>query len=221
MVELALPNLRELYWEPQRRLHLSYAKRQDDLEMQLLRSLVGKKLDKLEILEDANQVDPIPSRDHNVHQLTEELVIASRDVKHMFLFFMVDARVFFEICRPEWNWERLESLQLTSSLLDPPSDTNSMLQRADYTNNMLERAGTVARKMPKLQSMMLRSAVRENAGVFQYRAPAAWDRPGMIAWRASWPLEIERRVVDAWTPVAAQREVCRQPLKVCCRVLPW
>jgi hypothetical protein len=86
---------------------------------------------------------------------------------------------------------------LTSSTLDP-------LQLRIKINKMLARAGEVAKRMPKLQVLELWSAGKAGAGVFQYRAPTAWNCPRVITWRGNWSLTMGQQVIDTWRSVAAQ-----------------
>lgn len=115
--------------------------------------------------------------------------------------FLIDAKDFFQACRPNWIWKDLVSLALTSRLL------NSTEARAEI-NNMLYAAGIVARNMPKLRIMEIWSGGRGQATIFRYHV---MNDSTMISWHSVWDLQLESRVIKTWKAVAlkySRRELC-------------
>ncbi|KAK0638828.1 hypothetical protein B0T16DRAFT_462567 [Cercophora newfieldiana] len=148
-------------------------------------------------------------RDRRTIRTTSRSVTAylSLNLEHMAISSIADASIFFEECKPEWTWERLISLTLTSALLSPD-------ENASEVNDMLRLAGIMATRMPKLETMELWNAEEGLACVFQYRAARAWDCPAKITWRSTWSLQLRDDVIEAWKPVAARKDACRAGLEV-------
>ena len=129
------------------------------------------------------------------------LVEASLGLEHLAASFVTDASHFFDACR-KWNiWPRLESLALTSNVLEPQ-------QHSVYINDLLETIALVAIKMPRLKSMELWNGRAGFAGVFQYQISEV-DPTAKITWRSTWDLPLEPRVLKAWQAVASKRVDCK------------
>ncbi len=117
------------------------------------------------------------------------LVEASLGLEHLAASFVSDASHFFDACQ-KWNvWPRLESLALTSNVLESQ-------QQSVYINDLLETVALVAMKMPRLKSMELWNGRAGFAGVFQYQISES-DGTAKITWRGTWDLPLEPRVLKA------------------------
>ena len=133
------------------------------------------------------------------------LVEASLGLEHLAASFVSDASHFFNACQNGNIWPRLESLTLTSNILNPQ-------QQSVYINNLLGTAALVAMKMPRLKVMELWNGRAEFAGVFQYRIFESGPRTAEITWRSTWDLPMEPRVFNAWQDVASERVDCKLQL---------
>ena len=153
----------------------------------------------------------IPSR-----TVTAELAIASAKLpclEHLSASFLVDARHFFPVvvslAGAPGSWAKLASLTLTSQLLAPD-------QSAARINDLLGTAAAAAERLPALESMELWNGKEGLACVFQYQdlAPSSSSSstgPPRITWRATWDVELEPRVVEAWKKVVVyKRGPCAQ-----------
>ena len=129
------------------------------------------------------------------------LVEASLGLEHLAASFVSDASHFFATCQKWTVWHRLESLALTSNLLQPQ-------QRSVCINDLLETVALVAMKMPRLKSMELWNGRAGFAGVFQYQISES-DWAAKITWRGTWDLPLEPRVLKAWQAVASERVDCK------------
>lgn len=123
-------------------------------------------------------------------------------LQHLSVSFMVDAEDFFNYCQERWTWRRLETLILTSQLLQEAKPHEEI-------NDLLHKASVVARRMPKLRTMVLWNGARGNACAFIFRAEKGCDS---ITWRSKWDLGINRKVKEGWEQVASKVHSC--PLRV-------
>ena len=129
------------------------------------------------------------------------LVEASLGLEHLAASFVSDASHFFDACQ-KWNiWPRLESLALTSNILEPQ-------QQSLYINDLLETIALVAMKMPRLKVMELWNGRAGFAGFFKYQICES-DRTAKITWRSTWDLTLESRVLEAWQAVVSERVDCK------------
>ena len=129
------------------------------------------------------------------------LVEASLGLEHLAASFVSDASHFFNACQKRNIWPRLESLALTSNVLQSQ-------QQSVYINDLLETVALVAMKMPRLKSMELWNGRAGFAGVFQYQVLES-DRTAKITWRGIWDLSLEPHVLKAWQAVASERVDCK------------
>ena len=127
--------------------------------------------------------------------------------------FLVDAKDFFHVFQSEWIWKDLESLALTSKLLNIIEDT----AKAKNINNMFHAAGVAARNMPKLQIMEIWTGGRGHASIFRYRVT---DDFTTLSWHSVWDLQLESRVIKAWEEVARDSQYSRHELRVETRQIP-
>lgn len=127
-------------------------------------------------------------------RLEAKFASKSRDLQSMAISFMVNAEDFFRHCRPEWTWPRLQTLALTSQLLQ--QEKHSLIEP------LLCRVGIIARNMPKLHTLVLWNGGKGHACAFIYR----WsERNGAsIIWRGTWHLTLGPGVIDAWRLVASE-----------------
>ena len=114
----------------------------------------------------------------------------SRQLESLSVAFIADARHFFNGCQPQWRWDNLQSLALTSRLMTPTSCAGDI-------NNLLQDAGKAALCMPKLQRMTLWNGAKGEACAFVYS-----KKDASIIWRGTWQMKLELHVVQAWEQVA-------------------
>ncbi|KAL6805996.1 hypothetical protein J3E68DRAFT_442229 [Trichoderma sp. SZMC 28012] len=95
------------------------------------------------------------------------------------------------------TWPNLESIALTSSLLDVAADTKSI-------NNLLRAAAGAALEMPKLQTMEMFS--QRAMSVFVFRYCRSLDGMPTITISSSWSHPLEPEVVSAWDRVGHKHE---------------
>ena len=88
------------------------------------------------------------------------------------------------------------------------SDVLESQQQSVYISDLLETITLVAMKMPRLKSMEFWNGKAGFAGVFQYQIFES-DRTAKIAWRGTWDLPLEPRVLKAWQAVASERVDCK------------
>ena len=129
------------------------------------------------------------------------LVEASLGLEHLAASFFSDASDFFDACQKQEIWPRLESLALTSNVLEPQ-------QQSVRINDFLEATAPIAKKMPRLKLMELWNGRAGFAGVFQYQISES-DRTAKISWRGTWDVPLEPRVVEAWQAVVSERVDCK------------
>ena len=129
------------------------------------------------------------------------LVEASLSLEHLAASFVPDASHFFKACQNWTTWPRLESLALTSNVLEPQ-------QPSVCINDLLETVALVAIKMPRLKSMELWNGRAGFAGVFQYQVSES-DWTAKITWRGTWGLPLELRILKAWQAVTSERMDCK------------
>ncbi|OBT70758.1 hypothetical protein VF21_10169 [Pseudogymnoascus sp. 05NY08] len=123
------------------------------------------------------------------------------NLEELSISYMINAEDFFPASPPRryWNspppgpWERLQSLALTSQLLQPTIDHPE-------TNALLHRAGISALQMPKLHTLVLWNGTRGFAAAFIYRVHRDC---ASIAWRGTWNHEFTPQVIEAWQSVAS------------------
>jgi hypothetical protein len=174
--------------------------------MKFFKSLIPNNLKRMIIFKDLNEtyisampsglmdiLDPEPIRNAST-KVTKELAEASLDLEHLSAAFITDARQFWEVRQPNWIWEQLQTLSLTSRDLVPHKNPEDI-------NELMYSAALAISKMPKLQLMELWNGGKGYAAVFRYKTIKASGR-AMIAWRSSWALNFETRVVTAWENIA-------------------
>ncbi|KAL7950687.1 hypothetical protein V8C42DRAFT_359572 [Trichoderma barbatum] len=130
----------------------------------------------------------------------------SLKLEHLSVAFMAEAKHFFEACQPQWNWEHLESLTLTSRLMTRGNRAHVI--------GLLRTAGRVALCMPKLQILAIWNGARREACAFTYR-----KKDDTITWRGTWDIQQELcgGVLADWNRVAA-RELQFKVQTICCDI---
>jgi hypothetical protein len=121
------------------------------------------------------------------------LAYRSVGLERLFASYMIDAKDFFKASEPNWIWNNLTSLALTSRLLTLYKPHSSAI------NEMLVDAGTVALRMPKLRTMEIWNGMKRYACAFRYQVTASSTT---IGWCGTWNLELDMDVVDVWKKVA-------------------
>lgn len=159
-----------------------------------------KRLKRLSVFEDFNenylalfQVQPsdIPEIDPDKVRITTPAVCAafaarSLKLEQLSVSFIADAQYFFEACQPQWRWNHLQSLTLTSRLMSPESFPLQI-------TCMLQNAGKAALFMPRLEVMTLWNSIKGEACAFTYR-----KKDGSITWRGTWEFKLEHTVLKVW-----------------------
>jgi hypothetical protein len=127
-------------------------------------------------------------------------------LEHLSAAFLADAQDFFPVVRRAGtlDWRKLTSLTLTSQVLSPAR------HNVPTINNLLEQAA--------LELMEIWNGRKAVACVVRYQAPPLSSLPASVpanqhrqaagarlTWRATWFLELEPRVVEAWERVACKR----------------
>jgi hypothetical protein len=130
-------------------------------------------------------------------QVTKELAKASLSLQHLSAAFIIDASQFWEVCQSNWVWEQLQTLSLTSRDLVPHKEPKDI-------NRLIFSAAQAIKKMPKLQIIELWNGGQGHAAVFRYKSVKVGGC-AKIAWRGSWNLKFETRVVTAWENVTGAR----------------
>lgn len=179
--------------------------------MRLCESLRSDQLRRVVIIENFHGNNPAMSLAVRAAEIDTgyALVEASLGLEHLAASFVSDA-AYFIYASKRWNiWPKLESLALTSNILDPQ-------QQSVYINDFLEAVALVAIKMPRLKSMELWNGRAGFAGVFQYQLLEI-DPTAKITWRGTWDVPLEPRVQKVWQAVTSERLDCK--LKVVTEIL--
>ncbi|KAI1651143.1 uncharacterized protein F4817DRAFT_366713 [Daldinia loculata] len=118
-------------------------------------------------------------------------VLASKslDLQYLSISFMIDAEEFFRRCQSTWSWSHLQSLALTSQLLQDDWEKRKQIEV------LLCRASVLVQKMPKIHTFVLWNGGKAHACAFIYRI----DRDSVsVTWRGTWHLELSPLVVKSW-----------------------
>ena len=171
--------------------------------MRLCESLRSDQLRRVVIFENLHGNNPTMSLAVRAAEIDTAyaLVEASLGLEHLAASFVSDASYFIHASE-RWNiWPRLESLALTSNILDSQQQFVSI-------NGLLESVALVAMKMPRLKSMELWNGRAGFAGVFRYQLFEI-DPTVKITWRGTWDVPLEPRVLEVWRAVATKRLECK------------
>ncbi|OBT65406.1 hypothetical protein VE03_06105 [Pseudogymnoascus sp. 23342-1-I1] len=213
----SFPRLERMVYEPWKAWSQYWGGQQNSQFTRLLQYGLPNTLKRLSVFEDFNKdlttvADPESPLGHGpiediirrfrlddcanrVHQ------IFNLNLEELSISFMINAEDFFleptptqyRDPMPTGSWERLQSLALTSQLLQPT---------ANYidANALLCRSGVWALQMPKLRNFVLWNGARGVAGAFIYRVHR---NDASIAWRGTWSLKLTPQVIEAWRSVAS------------------
>ncbi|KAF5603757.1 hypothetical protein FPCIR_1196 [Fusarium pseudocircinatum] len=97
----------------------------------------------------------IETRRHTKYELGEAFAVKSRNLEHLSVSFMIDARDFFTACKMISDWPQLRSLILTTPLMTKGS--------RGRISDFLVNAGRVAQKMQHLKSLAIWHCSRDDA----------------------------------------------------------
>ncbi|KAF4339333.1 f-box domain protein [Fusarium beomiforme] len=122
-------------------------------------------------------------------ELNQALALRGQKLEHLSVAFMVEARHFFEVCQPGWQWPQLQTLTLTSREMAKTKGTR--------TNQLLMTAAHFSLSIPELKTLTLWNGARGEACSFTYSR-----EDSSIAWRGTWDLDLNHSIIEAWRNVA-------------------
>ncbi|EHK48800.1 hypothetical protein TRIATDRAFT_191778 [Trichoderma atroviride IMI 206040] len=125
----------------------------------------------------------------------------SLELHHLAVSFMVDAEQMFTNCQPTWIWPNLQTLSLTSLILQSDVGKRGAIEA------LLCRAGELVRQMPKMRTLVLWNGGKDHACAFMYCVDEN-DYPS-ITWRGTWDMVMSPRIVESWQDVASTFPSCR------------
>ena len=171
-------------------------------------------LNRLIIFEDAYKFyDQFPKRPAHIESfnlidpsegLGAGFASKSLDLQHLAISFMINAEELFQYCQPKWSWSYLQSLALTSQLLQDD------LEKREQVEALLCRARVLIQKMPKIHTLVLWNGGKAHACAFIYRINRD---SASITWRGTWHLELSPRVVKSWQLAALKRNFSELQVK--------
>ncbi|KAG5749672.1 hypothetical protein H9Q70_007672 [Fusarium xylarioides] len=124
---------------------------------------------------------------------TKQFAARSLDLEVLSVSFLIKAEDFFSDCQPNWTWENLETIILTTGRF-----TYDLVLEA--VSVLLQDAAQVALRMPRLETMVLWNAERMRyATSFTYRRT---KMSATIAWCSTVDLDFDPYTVRAWEEVA-------------------
>ncbi|ROT36879.1 hypothetical protein SODALDRAFT_281540 [Sodiomyces alkalinus F11] len=200
-----LPQLQSVVYEPWR-VASRILKRACDIR------IIPSRVKSLSIFEDPNDqlllamayepsyADDISNNPSASPMLVRALVLRSQELEHLSISLMVDARRFFNACRPSHSWHHLRFLTLTSSIL------RETAPREDISS-LLRDAGVLASHMPQLETMVLWNSRPGEACAAIYQRKKA-SPIATLTWRGTWDLELSPEVVKSWEKVASSNSSC-------------
>ncbi|KAI0872459.1 hypothetical protein GGS24DRAFT_467484 [Hypoxylon argillaceum] len=167
-------------------------------------------LNRLIVFEDSYEsYDLFPKRPAYIHWFnlvdpSEGLgaVFASKslDLQHLSISFMINAQELFRHSQSTWSWLHLQSLALTSQLLQDDWGKRNQIEA------LLCQARAFVQKMPKLHTFVLWNGGKAHACAFIYRINR---NSASITWRGTWHLELSPLVVKLWQ-LAASKLPCSE-----------
>ncbi|UKZ46189.1 hypothetical protein TrVGV298_000388 [Trichoderma virens] len=142
----------------------------------------------------------VPSR-----AIGRDFASKSLSLQHFAISFMVNAEDVFRACHSTWCWQHLQSLALTSELLQANGE------KRDWIEVLLCRAGDLAQQMPKIHTFVLWNGGKGNACAFVYRIVQG---RGSVTWRGTWLLKLSPRVIESWQLANSKLRVSRPELQL-------
>lgn len=152
-----------------------------------------------------NDMDPsiismsmqIETRRFTRSELGEAFAVKSRDLEHLSVAFMIDARDFLRSCKMLSDWPRLRSLILTAPIMAKGS--------RDSISGLLVNTGEVAQQMLHLKSLAIWHCSREKACAVIFHKNEREDRNGhdsaTLTWRGTCDFDFSKEVVETWQKV--------------------
>ncbi|KAF5628020.1 hypothetical protein F52700_8314 [Fusarium sp. NRRL 52700] len=141
----------------------------------------------------------VKTRRPTKYELGEAFAIKSRNLEHLSVSFMIDARDFFTSCKMSSNWHRLRSLILTTPLMTKGSQHR--------ISKLLVNAGQVAQKMEHLRTLAIwHCSHNEASAVIFHRNEKCGSKvygPATLTWRGTRDFDFSEEVVETW-----QKLVC-------------
>ncbi|KAH7204647.1 heterokaryon incompatibility protein-domain-containing protein [Fusarium oxysporum] len=125
------------------------------------------------------------------HFLGTVFAARSRQLEHLSVAFIIDARHFFDASQPNWRWPQLQTLTLTARAIAKAN--------ARQVNKLLQTAAQVALNMPELQTLTMWHGERREACAFTYRR-----KHGSIYWQGTRDVRLESETLEAWEKVAVK-----------------
>ncbi|KAF5722983.1 f-box domain-containing protein [Fusarium mundagurra] len=120
--------------------------------------------------------------------LAREIAVASLSLENLSLSFTVDALDFFDQCRENWLWADLRSLTLTSRLLTCNGDSAKI-------HGLLQTAAQMAKRMPKLERLIIWNGGANEASAFTYRKQ---QHIASVTWQAKGGTKLNPEVYSTW-----------------------
>ncbi|KAJ3544786.1 hypothetical protein NM208_g2867 [Fusarium decemcellulare] len=147
---------------------------------------------------------PWYSSAHNNDGVGVALAYRSVRLEHLAVSFMVDAEQVFRHCQAKWIWPKLQSLALTSQLLQDGREKREQIEA------LLFQASVLARRMPRMHTFVLWNGGKGHACAFIYRNDGD---TASITWRGTWRLELNSREVESWQLTASKPRFLELELK--------
>ncbi|KAF5969216.1 hypothetical protein FCOIX_11005 [Fusarium coicis] len=139
----------------------------------------------------------IETRRYTKYELGEAFAVKSRNLEHLSVSFMIDARDFFTACKMMSDWPRLRSLILTTPLMTKGS--------RGRISDLLVNAGRVAQKMQHLKSLAIWHCSRDDACavIFHKNEDEGSKVHGSatLTWRGTRDFDFIEEVVETWQKV--------------------
>ncbi|KAI1255836.1 hypothetical protein MGN70_002576 [Eutypa lata] len=144
---------------------------------------------------------------HPSRGLGAVLASKSLDLQHLAISFMINAEEFFPRCQSTWSWPHLQSLALTSQLLQ------DNWEKREQITALLCQAGDLVQKMPKIHTFVLWNGGKAHACAFIYRVDGD---SASVTWRGTWHPELSPLVVESWELAASKLPFPKLQLKQEC-----
>jgi hypothetical protein len=153
---------------------------------------------------------PVPVWWENLVDPSEGLgaVLASKSLvlQHLAISFMINAEEIFRQCQPAWLWSNLQSLALTSQLMqDDPG-------KREEIRTLLSRSAVIARQMPRIHTFVLWNGGKAHACAFIYCVD---EDQASITWRGTWNLDLSG-MTKSWQLTASKRTFAKLQVKQEC-----
>ncbi|KAI1351299.1 hypothetical protein F5Y01DRAFT_283347 [Xylaria sp. FL0043] len=179
---------------------------EDNCIAETLRFDLPNTLKRLIVFRDSHDFyDSFPKRAAHIQQgyglfaprqaLSMTFATKSLNLQHLAISFMVSAEDLFRHCQSTWRWSRLQSLALTSQLLQDDWEKRNRIP------DLLYQAGTHVQNMPLLHTLVLWNGGKAHACAFIYRVGRD---TASVTWRGTWHLELSPQVVKPWHLAASK-----------------